>query len=462
MLIALQIENFALVDRLELEFGTGLNVMTGETGAGKSIILDALDAALGGKATARAIRTGSDRALIEATFSLTPALADWLNAQEIELIDDHSLICSRELVASRGNVRSRSRINGVLTNKQQMEELRDRLVEITAQGQTVQLGQAGVQREWLDSFGGPALMQQREAVAAAHAAFQKASQALDRRRRYEQERLQQLDMFEYHAKELHAANLEDPNEIALLEQERQRLSHSVELQRQSYQVYQILYQNDAGESACADLMGKAEEILTDMLRYDPELEPILSMVSDALAKVEEAGRQINAYGEGLETDPERLQEVQERIVLLKQLCRKLNFADLGEAIAYHQKLQLQLDELSDAGHSVEVLEQECNQRRSQLVKECAQLTALRQSAAQALESLLLSELKPLAMDKVQFKVDITPIAPSSLGGDRITYLFSPNPGEPMQPLTEVASGGEMSRFLLALKSCFSQVDPIGT
>jgi DNA repair protein RecN (Recombination protein N) len=149
MLISLQIENFALVDRLDLEFGSGLNVLTGETGAGKSIILDALDAALGGKVTGRAIRTGADRALIEANFKLNSSLVSWLKEQQIELVDDAVLVCSRELTVNRGNVRSRSRLNGVLVNKQQMEALRDRLVEITAQGQTVLLGQSSLQREWL-------------------------------------------------------------------------------------------------------------------------------------------------------------------------------------------------------------------------------------------------------------------------------------------------------------------------
>jgi DNA repair protein RecN (Recombination protein N) len=322
MLISLQIENFALVDQLDLEFGAGLNVLTGETGAGKSIILDALDAALGGKVSSRAIRTGAERALIEATFDLDPSLISWLAEQQIELVDDMTLVCSREVVAGRGNVRSRSRVNGVLVNKQQMEFLRDRLLEITAQGQTLQLGQPTLQREWLDGFGGMPVIQQREVVTAAYQAAQQALQALEKRRQFEQQRLQQLDLFEYQAKELSAANLSDPDELEQLEQERQRLSHSVELQQQSYRTYQALYQNDNGESACADLLGEAEGLLMDMLRYDPQLQPILDMVTEALAQVEEAGRQINAYGESLETDPERLQAVEERIVQLKQICRK--------------------------------------------------------------------------------------------------------------------------------------------
>jgi DNA repair protein RecN (Recombination protein N) len=461
MLLSLHIENFALIDHLDLEFGSGLNVLTGETGAGKSIILDAIDAALGGKTTVRAVRTGTDRALIEATFDLDPSLMTWFAEQEIELIEEMSFVCSRELIAGRGNVRSRSRVNGMLVNKQQMESLRDRLVEITAQGQTVQLGQSSVQREWLDGFGGVALMGQRDLVASAYTAYQQASQALEKRRQFEAQRLQQLDLFEYQAKELSAANLSDPNELTDLEQERQRLSHSVELQQQSYQIYQALYENDSGGEACADLLGKAEDTLLAMERYDPDIKPILELVSNALAQVEEAGRQINTYGENLETDPKRLQDVQERIIVLKQICRKYG-PTLAEAIAYSQRLQGELDQLSGGGQSLEVLEKNFQERQVELQDACVQLTKLRQNAAQELESLLLKELRPLAMDKVQFKVDIAPISPTASGADRITFLFSPNPGEPLQPLTEIASGGEMSRFLLALKACFSQVDAIGT
>jgi DNA repair protein RecN (Recombination protein N) len=462
MLISLQIENFALVDRLDLELGTGLNVLTGETGAGKSIILDALDAALGGKMSSRVIRTGSERAVVEATFDLDPGLLGWLAEQQIELVDDMSLVCSRELVAGRsGGVRSRSRVNGVLVNKAQMDSLRDRLLEITAQGQTLLLGKANLQREWLDGFGGGQLVEQREVVADVYMAAQQAFKALDKRRQFEQQRLQQLDLFEYQAKELTAANLGDPDELTLLEQERQRLSHSVELQQQSYQVYQDLYQNDRGSSACADLLGNAESTLIDMVRYDNSLQPILEMVIEAMAQVEEAGRQINAYGESLETDPDRLQIVEDRILELKQICRKYG-PTLVEAIAHNQRVQQELEELSGSGQSLEVLEQNYKTIQAELLQACDRLTEHRKQAARQLEALLLKELKPLAMDKVQFKVEIAPCSPSSVGSDRITFVFSPNPGEPLQPMSEIASGGEMSRFLLALKACFSQVDSVGT
>lgn len=461
MLLSLRIKNFALIDQLELEFGAGLNVLTGETGAGKSIILDAIDAVLGGKVSGWSIRTGTDRALVEATFKVDPALNEWLKEQEIDLLEDTSVVCSREIATKEGGVRSRSRVNGVVVNRQLMDRLRDRLVEITAQGQTVQLMAAALQRELLDLYGGPRLLQQRHEISAAYSATQQAHQTLENRRLSEQNRLQRLDLLEYQAKDLSAAHLSDPDEQEHLEQERQRLSHVVELQQLSYQVYQDLYQNDAGEPAVADLLGKAEATLIDMVSYDTQLQPVLDIVSAALTQVVEAGHQINAYGAALEADPQRLGEVEERIRELKQVCRKYG-PTLKDAIDYAQKIQAELDELRGGGQSLEQLEKNYQECQELLTQACHQLTQLRKTAAHDLEEQLVKELRPLAMEKVQFQVEILPISPTSTGADQIIFLFSPNPGEPLQPLSATASGGEMSRFLLALKACFSNTAAANT
>ncbi|QIR41532.1 DNA repair protein RecN [Tolypothrix sp. PCC 7910] len=461
MLLSLRIENFALIDQLELEFGAGLNVLTGETGAGKSIILDAIDAALGGKVSSRVIRTGTNRAMVEATFKSNASLAAWLSEQEIDSIDENSVVISREIAATASNVRSRSRVNGVLVNRQMMVGLRDRLVEITAQGQTVQVGQSAQVRDWLDLHGGDSLMQQRQAIANLFNLYQTAHLALEKRRTSERERLQQLDLLTYQVQELGAVNLNDPNELEQLQQERERLNHVVDLQQMSYKVYQALYQNDNETPAAADLLGDSEATLNDMVEYDSQLQPLLDLVRDAQATLMEVGRQINAYGEDLEADPQRLEEVEERIRELKQICRKYG-PTLQEAIAYYQKIQGELAELNDSEQSIETLEQQEQATLAKLTQACNQLTQLRRTAANKLESRLIAELKPLAMEKVQFKVEIAPTAPTATGADKITFMFSPNPGEPIQPLTEIASGGEMSRFLLALKACVSQADAAGT
>lgn len=458
MLSFLRIHNFALIDRLELTFGNGLNVLTGETGAGKSIILDAIDIVLGGKIHGRVIRQGSQHASIEATFTVSPAVQAWLEAQEIDPLEDSVLVCSRELTLSGESVRSRSRVNGVLINRQLLAQLREQLVEITAQGQTTQLMESSVQRTLLDLYGGKKLIEQRQIVESVYSQYQTAHRALEDRRQSEKDRLQRLDLLEYQLKEFQEAQLTDADEWEALEQERDRLSHVVELQQLSYQTYQLLYQNDHSESAIADLLGNAEKLLIDMSQYDAAaINPIVEMVQGALTQVVEASQQLSAYGDSLEADPQRLTEVEERIVLLKRLCRKYG-PSLAEAIAYGEKLEQELADLTNSEQSIEKLEQAYEQAKTVLNAECAKLTQLRQQTAQQLETQLVKELKPLAMEKVIFVCQITPTTPSSTGADQVVFYFSPNPGEKIQPLSTTASGGEMSRFLLALKACFSQTD----
>jgi len=460
MLLSLRIQNFALIDCLDLEFGPSLNVFTGETGAGKSIILDAIDAVLGGKVDRRSIRTGAARAILEATFELNKATADWLSGQEIEPIDGNLAVCSREITASSGTLRSRSRLNGILVNRPLMEQLRDRLVEITAQGQTVQLGQETLQREWLDLYGGKTIIAARSNVTAAWLVASSAKTTLNRRRQSEQQRLQRLDLLEYQVRELGEAHLTDANELELLEQESIRLSHVVELQQQSYRVFQALYQNDGDAASAADLLSKAEATLSDMAVYDVQLQPILEMVSDALVQATEASRQISSYGGQLEADPQRLEEVEDRIRELKQICRK--YGPLKESIAYYQTIQNELNELLEGGESMEALELAYQASLEQLKDACSHLSTLRREAALNLETHLVAELKPLAMEKVQFQVEFRASTPTATGADYITFCFSPNPGEPLQPLGAIASGGEMTRFLLAIKACFSQIDGAAT
>ncbi|NJK38987.1 MAG: DNA repair protein RecN [Oscillatoriales cyanobacterium RM2_1_1] len=456
MLLSLRIENFALIDYLELELGLGLNVFTGETGAGKSIILDAVDAILGGKTDRRAIRTGATRALLEATFEVNAFTAKWITQQDIDLIDETLVICSREISQTQDKTRNRFRINGILVSRKLIDQLRDRLLEITAQGQTVQLLAADAQKEWLDLYGGTAITHACKRTATLHEQKQQAKAILENRRQLEQHRLQRLDILQYQVQELNSAQLTEADELDVLQQEQQRLSHVVELQQQSYQVYQALYQREDGLAA-ADLLSQAEATLTNLVEYDFQLQPILGMIEEALSQVTEAGRQIGSYGEQLESDPQRLQDVETRIQELKQLCRKYG-QTLAEVITHARQIRAELEDLQDSEQSLDALDQAYHQAQSQLQQACEELTDLRREAANQLETNLVQELKPLAMDKVKFQVNLIPTAPTPSGGDQVQFCFSPNPGEPLQPLSETASGGEMSRFLLALKACFSQVE----
>ena len=454
MLVNLKINNFALVDSLELNLDNGLSVLTGETGAGKSIILDAIDMVLGGKANSRMIRTGSDRSLLEATFQINSGLNEWLEEQEIDLLEGDTLVCSREIVVGKTNLRSRSRVNGVLVNRQLMAELRSRLVEITAQGQTVNLLISEQQRYLLDAYGGKAVGKQLDKVVVAYETTQAAKKALDKRIQSEQELLQRQDLLKFQLKDLDEAELTDANELDELEQERDRLSHIVELQQLGNQTYQLLYEGDDDAPAGADLLGKAESCLMEMAEYDTELNPILEMVQSGLAQIVEAGQQINSYSEGLEADPERLEEIETRIRQLKNICRKYG-PDLTDAIALYEQLQSELALITGGGQSIAALEEAYQSALIQLTQECEKLTQLRQKAANKLEKQIVKELKPLAMDKVVFECRLVECTPTAMGADKVVFYFSPNAGEAIQPLSVIASGGEMSRFLLALKACFT-------
>jgi DNA repair protein RecN (Recombination protein N) len=454
MLVNLKINNFALVDSLELSLDNGLNVLTGETGAGKSIILDAIDMVLGGKANSRMIRKGSDRSTIEATFQINPSLTSWLEAQEIDPLEEDTLVCSREIVVGKTTVRSRSRVNGVLVNLPLMTELRSRLVEITAQGQTVNLLISEEQRLLLDAYGGQAISKQLAQVAQVYETTQETKRKLNKRLQSEQELLQRQDLIKFQLKDLEEAALTDDQELDELEQERDRLSHVVELQQLGNQAYQLLYEGNDDAPAGADLLGQAESCLMEMVEYDSELNPILEMVQSGLAQIVEAGQQINSYSEDLEADPERLAEIEARIRQLKNVCRKYG-PDLSDAIALYEQLRSELALISGEGQSIATLESAYQEALTELTQVCKQLTQLRQKAATKLEQQLVKELKPLAMDKVVFECRLMECSPTAMGADKIVFYFSPNAGEEIQPLSVIASGGEMSRFLLALKACFT-------
>lgn len=404
MLRLLRIENFALIEHLEIPFRAGLNVLTGETGAGKSIILDALDAALGGPA--RALRSGSERGLVEAVFHLNPELAAWLEQEQIDPLEE-GLVCSRELLLRNGKLTSRSRVNGVLVNKAQMLSLRSQLVEITAQGQTVQIQSPQTQRRWLDDFGGEKLLRTRAEVAALYQTWNYLKTETESRRQNQQLRLQRLDLLQLQAQELLALRLEDPDELAKLERERDRLAHRVELQQQSYAAHQLLYQNDSGSPAIADLLGQAERLLQAMTQRDPDLAPLAEMLSSALIQVEEVGRELLRYGETLEADPGRLNKIERRLAQLRQACRKYG-PTLAEVMAHAERVQAELAQLRGDNTDLEEWQARLDKAAQDLECHCRVLSQLRHQAARQLEEALLEELKLLGMGAVQFQVRIQP------------------------------------------------------
>lgn len=450
MLQTLRIHNFALVAELEVTFQPGLNVLTGETGAGKSILLDAIDALLGGKLSARQLRSGTVQGCIEAIFTLTPSVRDWLATLDIDA-EEEEVICTREFSLKGDTFRSRSRVNGVLVNRQQLQELRRHLVRLTAQGQAVQLASPSQQRDWLDRYGGEVLMTQRQQVAEAYRAWQQRQREWQDFAAQEQQRLQRLDLLHFQLQELLPAALDDPEELTQLQQDYQRLSHVQELQSQSQQAYHLLYE---GEPSALTLLAQAQAALQSIADWDPALQPVGELLEGAIAHTEEAARQLRSYVDRLDADPATLDALGQRIHQLQRLCRKYG-PDLASVIAHRDRIQTELAALSGESTSQAHLEAEVAQLRQSLEVASAHLHQLRQGAAERLEEDLLAHLCPLGLPQARFTVQLTSIEPSSSGSDEITFLWSANPGQPLQPLGEIASGGEMSRFLLALETCLA-------
>ena len=455
MLTGLRLENIALIERLQLEFSGGFTVLTGETGAGKSILLDALDALLGGTGP-RLLRQGSERGAIEASFNLTPPLAAWLEQQQLEA-EEGEILLSREWRLSDDRLSSRHRLNGVAVNRAQIQELRPLLLDLTVQGQTQQLARPGQQRRWLDRFAGEPFQALLAPVAEAHRAWRRAALALEQAQADWQQLQQERERQEQVLADLEAAQLEDPDERQRLQAEENRLAHGVRLQQGVMALIGRLVEGAEEAPSALDHVAACEGELASMQQLDPSLAPLLERCSDGLAQLQDLARELDRYGAALESDPESLGQLQERIAQLKALERR-HGKDLGELIRWRDALR---EQLAPGGAEASLQALEGAERSSRAARDRANgaLTQARQAAAAVLQEQLLARLRPMGLTHVRFAVQLEPASPTEEGADAVQFLFSANPGQPLAPLAEVASGGEMSRFLLALKTCLAAADP---
>ena len=462
MLTGLRLDNIALIERLELAFEHGFSVLTGETGAGKSLLLDALDALLGGMqgtSAGRLVRTGCDRAVIEATFTPDESARRWLEEHQLE-DDGGDLVLSREWRRQDERLSSRSRLNGTVVNRQQLLQLRPLLIDLTVQGQTQQLAYAGQQRRWIDRLGGEPLAQCLLTVSESWQVWQNCHAEVlkletDRRRLEEQQEEQEALLME-----LEAAFLDDPAEIQQLEQEQDRLVHGVRLLEGLAVLIGRLQDGAEQAPSALDHLTACCHELQQLQTLDSSLSVSAERCLDMEAGLLDLIRGLEAYGASLESDPERLGVLQERLALLKRLERRYG-VELKVLIERRDALRDQ-NAAGGADAALDVLrhqEQEARKHRDS----CNQsLTVLRHASAACLEERLMTHLRPMGLENVRFRVDFSAVEPMDLGADAICFLFSANPGQPLAPLAEVASGGEMSRFLLALKTCLADVDGSST
>ncbi|QEY32586.1 DNA repair protein RecN [Synechococcus sp. RSCCF101] len=457
MLTALRLENIALIDQLELSFSGGFTVFTGETGAGKSLLLDALDVLLGGGgsgAAARLIRDGAQQARIEAHFAVSPAVASWLEQQELE--PEGELSISRDWRLGENRLSSRSRLNGVLVGRPQLQELRPLLVDLTAQGQSQRLAQSAGQRLWLDRFAGPELDGSLRDAAEAWSAWTDASQALERLRREQQEAQLQRLQRQQELEDLEAAALEDPGEVIQLQRDQDRLAHGVHLQDGLAAVMGGLRDGDSAGAAAVDQLAGATRTLLQLQELDSTLSTLADGCADLAAGLDQLVRDLDRYAGLLESDPAALADLQDRLAQLRALERRYGL-ELPELIRRRDALRRELDG-ADAADDLDALAASEERARARRDAANAELSGGRARAAARLETELLETLAGLGLEAARFHVAIQPGDPGPHGADRVAFLFSANPGQPLAPLAEVASGGEMSRCLLALKASLAAAD----
>lgn len=455
MLLELHIENLAIIERVDLTFGEGFNVLTGETGAGKSILLDAIGLVLGDRADPHMVRAGANRALVQAVFDLSQYPDDMgylLSESGIEL-EEGLLYLTRELHASG---RSIARVNGQPVPLQVVKALGDALVDLHGQHEHQSLLRTQTHLDFLDRWLGEHVMslraKTRESVQRVHA-LQREWDELNAR---EREREQLLDLYQFQIAEIENAQLQPGEEESLLTEER-RLTHAEKLRNLSGSGYESLM----GESGAYDRVAEALRNLDEIARIDPSMEPQREELQGALIQIEESGRALRDYLENVEYDPERLEEVVARIETIKRLKRKYGDT-LGEVINFGEELRRKLDDLSHQQARREEIEAERVSAEKELDALVEELSQHRHQGAKRFSELVQAELHDLAMDRALFEANIQAQSIDSTGKDKIEFLLTPNPGEPLKPLNKIASGGEMSRVMLALKTALSHTSPVPT
>ncbi|GAA0356546.1 DNA repair protein RecN [Bowmanella denitrificans] len=446
MLLQLSVRNFAIVQSLEIDFQQGMTAITGETGAGKSIAIDALGLCLGDRAEAGMVRKGADKAEITACFSLPtlPVARQWLADQE--LLEDDEECVIRRVISAEG--RSKAYINGSPVSLQQLKNLGQYLVNIHGQHAHQQLLKADVQRELLDSYAAhPALLQQ---VAACYQQLQESRKHYQALQESQQQREARRQLLDYQVQELNEFAIEE-GEFEQLEVEHKRLSHSQSLLEQSQMSFHQLY--DADDINALSIIQHAVDRLSELQEHDASLTPIVEMLTEANIQVDEASQQLRDYIDSLEVDPFRMQQVEARFSRAMELARKHQILPEG-LYQYHQQLldefaQLQQDDdlLGELASKLDALQQA-------YIESAQALSESRTKAAQKLAGEVQSQIRLMNMNQACFciAVDFTAEqAASRYGLDQVHFMVATNPGQPADLLEKVASGGELSRIGLAVQ-----------
>jgi DNA repair protein RecN (Recombination protein N) len=447
VLLELVVENYAVVDRLRVRFHPGLNLLTGETGSGKSLVVDALGLLFGGRASAEAIRSGESRARVAGIFEVreNAALRRVLEPAGIA-VEDGELLIERELLAGG---KSRAFLGSRPVAASLLKELAPHLGDIHGQHDQQLLFAVEAQREMLDAFAENAALVCR--LGEIHANWRAASAELEELEKSEQEKLRLLDLWHFQSKEIEGAALA-AGEDAALEAERRVLQNLGRLQDAAGAAYEALY--DSPDSATARVRLAAKKI-DELLRIDAGLGGVRENLQAAGLALEEACYGLRDYLGGLEANPGRLEEIETRLAAIDRMKRKYGDS-VEQVLVFLDEVRSQIDAVEHAGERMEALRRRRQELAGEYEARAAELSARRKQAARRLEKKVEAELATLAMERTVFRVEIGPAAWSETGADRVEFLVSANVGEEPRALEKVASGGEISRIALALKTCLAQ------
>jgi DNA repair protein RecN (Recombination protein N) len=472
MLTELTITNFAIIDELLLRFMPGFNVLTGETGAGKSIIIDAVSLMLGGRADSTFIRTGSKRAFVEGIFHLDRQLATQINPilerEGLEGDTPEVLVLGREI---RATGRNYCRVNGRTVNLSLLEGISQALVDIHGQGEHLSLLRVRAHQRFLDRFGG--LEAPREALAQEVRELHALRNELNTLLRDEQELARRVDQLTYQVQEIEAARLQ-PAEEEELTAERNRLANAEQLSQLAGEAYAALFEGNEEQLSAADLLGQALRSLNQLRKIDPSLVETEQGAESLGIQVDDLARTLHDYQESIEFSPARLAQLEDRLGLIYSLKRKYGHSIL-EILAFGERAQAELESITHSEERIEALREEEERLRRTIGGAAAELSLARRAVGERLAAAVEDQLANLGMEGTRFAVDLSwsddpngvyvddrILACDERGIDRIEFLIAPNVGEDLKPLGKVASGGETSRLMLALKTVLSVADETPT
>lgn len=446
MLKQLYIKNFTLIDELNIQMHPGFSVITGETGAGKSIILGAIGLLLGNRADSKSIKASRDRCVIEAHFDLSKYdMQQFFTDNDIDE-DLSDTIIRRELTAAG---KSRAFINDTPVSLTKMRELGEQLVDIHSQHQNLLLQKEDFQLNVVDIIAQDE--KQRKNYEAAYNQYKQANQKLNALKAEIEKNRENEDFLRFQFKELDEAQLQN-GEQEELEQEYEMLSHSEDIKTALYQADNHLSGDDGN---IIERLKLTSEQLANIKDVYPEVTELLERIDSSYIELKDIAQEVNGLTDHVEFDPARLETINERLDKLNSLQQKFHVRDLGELIKTYHQLKEQLSHIDHSDEDVEALEQEVTQLLEKAQKQAKELTAIRTKAAKKVEEEMKQRLIPLGIPNVRFSISLTEKPLSHDGGDKVSFLFSANKSTPLQPVTQVASGGEIARVMLSLKAMIS-------